>query len=926
MIADKRDEYLAHYGILRRSGRYPWGSHNNVPQRSRSFLQTIDDLKRQGLSDTQIAESFSTKAHPFNTSTLRALKTIAIAERKQDDIRQAQRLKDRGWSNVKIGERMGLNESSVRSLLAPGAKDKATILGATSDMLRSQVDKKGAIDIGTRVELSLPLSENTAQLVGISKQKFNTAVAMLQEEGYKVHYVKVPTAAGNRTTTKVLAKPEVKWVDMVRDPSLIKTITDHSSDGGRTFDPLPPLKSASSRRLQINYAEDGGSAADGVVFLRRGAKNLDLGVSQYAQVRIPIDGTHYIKGMAVYKDDLPPGIDMVFNTNKSRTGSKLDALKEMDRTPAGNIDEDNPFGAQIKPGGRRGAVNIVNEEGDWDKWSRALSSQMLSKQSPNLAKQQLNVTYERRRLELDAIEKLTNPAVKKKLLDTFANETDSASVHLKAAALPKSAQRVLLPISSIKPTEIYAPSYRNGERVVLVRHPHGGPFEIPELTVNNRNPEARKLIGTRFSVDAVGIHSKVAEQLSGADFDGDHVLVIPNNSRSVKTAPALSGLKDFDPRASFAPYDGMKTIDGGTYNATTKKVEYGPSGPSGSTKHQEMGKITNLIADMSIRNASNEELAQALRHSMVVIDAEKHNLDYRASARVNGITNLKKKYQIKETPEGPKFGGASTLITRAKSELRINERKPRLATDGGPIDKKTGEKVFVDTGRTYVDFKTGETKRSQQTITQLGNTRDAHSLSSGTPIEKLYADHSNRLKSLANEARKAMVSTPKVNYSPSAKTAYAKEVASLNSKLNTALKNAPLERQAQAISKSIVDTKKRDNPGLEGDDLKKVRNQALATARLRVGAKKQDVEITKDEWNAIQAGAISNAKLTDVLNNADIDNVRKLATPRENTVMTSAKQARATAMLASGFTQAEVADQLGIALSTLKSSIGRGEE
>ncbi len=49
----------------------------------------------------------------------------------------------------------------------------------------------------------------------------------------------------------------------------------------------------------------------------------------YAQVRILVDNKKYIKGMAVYSDDLPDGIDVRFNTNKSKSKSKMECLKDI---------------------------------------------------------------------------------------------------------------------------------------------------------------------------------------------------------------------------------------------------------------------------------------------------------------------------------------------------------------------------------------------------------------------------------------------------------------------------------------------------------------------------------------------------------------------------------------------------------------------
>lgn len=891
MTVINEKDYLAHYGILRKSGRYPWGSGGTQSARNRSFLDHVDGLRKEGMSEVDIARGLG-----ITTTQLRAAKSIAKTEQRQASINQAQRLKDKGYSNVAIGERMGINESSVRSLLEPGRKDKADILQSTSNMLKAQVDEKGFIDIGTGVEHHL----------GVSRTKLDTAVAVLKEKGYEVHNVQIDQlGTGNKTLVKVLGPPGTTYRDIVSDKSRIKQVTDFSDDGGRSWTGLQPPLNVSSKRINIRYAEDGGADADGVIYVRPGVNDVSLGKARYAQVRIAVDGTHYLKGMAMYKDDLPNGVDLQFNTNKSNTGNKLDAMKNLKDDP------ENPFGAIVRQLPKldahgnpikdsvRSAMNIVNEEGDWEKWSRSLSSQFLSKQSPKLAKTQLDMTYERRKNSLDEILSLTNPAVRKKLLDSYADDVDSAAVHLKAAHLPGQASHVILPINSMKETEIYAPNFTNGTRVALVRYPHGGSFEIPELTVNNRHPEAKRILGSNIK-DAVGIHSKVAERLSGADFDGDTVLVIPNNAGKIKTSPALEGLKNFDPRSSYPAYDGMPTI-------------------SPSKKQHEMGNVTNLIADMTIRGANTTELAAAVRHSMVVIDSEKHNLDYKQSAIDNGIAHLKDKYQ---TTPGSTGRGASTLITRASSQVRVNARRARPASRGGAIDKTTGQKVFEDTGETRVN-RSGKVLPKTIKSKKLAETTNAHTLSSGTPIEKIYADHSNKLKALANEARKAAVNTRTTTVSPSAKHVYAKQVATLNSKLNLALRNAPLERQAQILANSIVSTKRQSNPGMDATDLKKIKSQALAEMRARTGAKKQQIQITDDEWSAIQAGAITNNKLSQILNNADLDQVKKLATPRINLVMTTIKQQRAKQMLADGYTQADVAAALGVALSTLKSSIAK---
>lgn len=903
MILDEED-YLAHYGILRRSGRYPWGSGKTQSSRNKKFLEVIGDLEKQGLTPVQICRAFDIKdehgnvTESFSTTQLRAAKTIAKNEQKQLNQARAQKLKDKGMSNPEIAKRMGLaGESSVRALLADGAKEKASILTTTAEMLRQQVDKKTYIDVGKGVE-----HHN-----GITKSTLDNAVAMLREEGYALHSVPVEQlGTGKKTNVKVLAPPGTQWGDVSRNRAKIQQIASRSKDFGRSqLGILPPI-SIDSKRVQVVYGPQGGNKADGVMFVRPGVKDVSIGAASYAQVRVTVDGSHYLKGMAVYKHDLPKGVDIQFHTNKDDTGNKLDALKPLKTIKAtGKIDKDNPYGANIKDqitekvNGKdvvTSAMNIVNQEGKWSEWSRTLSSQMLSKQNPTLAKRQLDLTFKQRQDEFKRISELTNPEVKKKLLEDFGDESDSAAVHLKAAAIPGThGHHVILPIASMKPTEIYAPNYAQGERVVLIRHPHGGTFEIPELTVNNRNREAKGLL--KQARDAVGIHHSVAERLSGADFDGDTVLVIPNRDGKVKTTAALEKLKNFDPQREYKGYPGMKVM--------TK-----------SHTQIQMGEISNLITDMTIKKASTDELARAVRHSMVVIDAHKHELNYKQSAIDHNINELKVKYQ---GPRGE--GGAATLISRAGATIHIPQRDLRKASKGGSIDPKTGERVYEPTGRSYTNPKTGKTVLNTSTVERLAYTKNAHELSSGTRIESIYADHSNRLKDLGNKARLESLKVPKSKYSESAAKTYAPEVKSLVAKLRIAERNAPLERQAQILAGAVYKQKLENNPGMDDAEKKKLKYQALTEQRARMGAKKEAIEITDKEWEAIQAGAITPSRFNDILANANMERVRELASPRSRTLLTPSRVSQAQSLLAAGYTRAEVATKLGVSLSTLDAAI-----
>lgn len=877
--------FLAHIGIKRRSGRYPWGSGGNSEQRGTSFLGYVDSLRKEGLSEVEIAEGMG-----ISTTQLRARKSIARNEQRAALVAQATRLKDKGMSNVAIGKRLNMPESSVRALLNKDLQDKSNIIAETANMLREHVDKKRMLDVGAGVETHL----------GIARTKLNTAISLLEEEGYKLHYVKVKQlGTGKDTSIKVLTRDDVPYSEVAKNRSEIKPISDFSytPDKGRTYYGLKPIEHVKSDRIMIRYKEDGGADKDGVIELRRGVEDLSLGNRNYAQVRIGVDGTHYLKGMAMHTiDKMPPGIDIIYNTNKAKGTDKTKVFKELKDDP------DNPFGTVIKPNGQRRALNVVNEESDWKEWSRNISTQILSKQSPALAKRQLDLALAQKQQELDEIQSLTNPVVKKRLLKSLSDDLDSSAVHLKAAALPRQSSHVLLPITSLKENEIYAPAnFRDGERVVLIRHPHGGIFEIPELIVNNKNPEGKAVLGN--ALDAVGIHPKTAAKLSGADFDGDTAIVIPNKDGLIKTAPSLKALKDFDPKAAYPAYDGMPKM-------------------SARTKQMQMGDVSNLITDMTIKGATPNEIARAVRHSMVVIDAEKHNLNYKQSAIDNGIAELKKKYQ------GGERSGASTLISKASSEIRVPHRVdgklvPNTKTGGTKrlyYDPNTGQKLYEPSGESFTNAK-GKVVRKTTKSTKMAEVDNAFDLSSGTKIEGIYAGYANSLKAMANKARKLMIDTPNLVYSPTARETYAKEVAALKAKLALANRNKPQERQAQLLANKIVAAKKASRPDMDAATLKKIKGQALEEARIRSGAKKQDIQITDKEWEAIQLGAVSHNVLTQIIDNTDLDRLKTKATPHAAKVMTPAKLIRAKLMLANGKSYSEIAAALGVSSTTIQDEL-----
>lgn len=917
------EDILMHYGVGkmegapgRGSGRYPLGSGKNPNQHSGDFLSRVETMRKSGMSETQIAEALG-----MTTTQLRVQKSLAKDERRSQEVATARRLRDEGYSLNEIAAKMGYNsDSSIRSLLNENSESRMNQAKTTAEFLKRQIAEKGMIDVGVGVEREL----------GISKEKLNQALYILEQEGYPVYNGRIPQATNpGKFTTLTVACPQGTEHREMYDFGNIHSVVDYvSHDGGESYDPkwVYP-KSMDSSRLQIRYAEDGGIDKDGVVEIRRGVDDLSLGESHYAQVRILVDGTHYIKGMAVYSDDLPDGVDVMFNTNKAKGTPTMKVLKPIKDDPT------NPFGSLIKEGvvdpdkgdGQKGGqsyyydkngkkqLSLINkraEESDWGEWSDRLPSQFLSKQSLSLIKKQLNLASADKQAEFDEICSLPNPTLKKVLLKSFSDDCDAAAVHLQAAALPRQKYQVILPLTSIKDNEVYAPNYKDGETVALIRYPHGGTFEIPILTVNNKQAEGKRVLGNT-PADAIGINSKVAGRLSGADFDGDTVMVIPCNSSKSKvritSTAALKGLEGFDPKLDYG------ADSGDPVRVDSKGREYYSRGGKVfqrmNNTQTEMGKISNLITDMTLKGAPPDELARAVRHSMVVIDAEKHKLDYKQSETDNGIIALKKKYQAHADDEG--YGGASTLISRSSSKQVVLKRK------GSPmIDPDTGEQSWKSVREEYTD-KSGKKRVRTQDSTKMAETRDAYSLSSGTPQEQLYADYANKMKSLGNQARKEMVHTGKIEYSASAKETYLPEYKSLTAKLNIALKNAPRERQAQVIANSVVAAKEQENPDMTKSEKKKAKSQALSAARTSVGAKRENIKITDREWEAIQAGAISENKLYQILNNTDIDDLRARSMPRTTTTLSQAKVNKIKSMQASGYSTSEIAEDLGISSSTV---------
>lgn len=991
---DETGDELAHYGTKRHSGRYPWGSGENPYQHTGDFYNKANALKAQGYSQKEITQMMGL----YSTKDFQTMYAIDANNRRRDMVEYAKSAKKDGKSNVQIGIELGekynedkspIGESTVRSFLNGEAEARMNRARETADAIKKIVDEKGTLDVGAGVEIQ----------AGVSRAKLDAAITILQMEGYQVFGANVPQATTKQyTRVKVLAKPGVENKDVYNWEELGHFHDYVSSDDGKTYMPAFQYPaSMDSKRLKVRYAEEGGVNKDGLIEIRRGVKDLSLGEHNYSQVRILVDGTHYIKGMAVYSDgsDMPDGVDVIFNTNKSKDVGKMGALKKIKDDPT------NPFGSNIKEGfGPQGGqsyyiddngeqkLSLINKRadaGDWGEWSKEIPSQMLSKQPLSLIKRQIDLSINQKEHEYEDILEVNNPIIRKEMLLDYADKCDKAAVDLKAAAFPGQKYQVILPLTTTKDNEAYAPNYEDGQQLALIRYPHGGTFEIPIVTVNNRNKEGREVI-TPTALDAIGINSNVASRLSGADFDGDTVMVIPLSEKvKIKSTDELKGLRGFDPKLEYGCDPTRTTVDAdGKEHYFRGEVEFKPM----TDTQKQMGVISNLITDMTLKGASEDELARAVRHSMVVIDAEKHHLDYQASYRDNGIKALQDRYQGHVNPEtGRWVHGASTLISRAKSETSVPERKlgAYVAKDTGNIlseidpvnglyldektgqvysreekrtmniDPKTGKKMYRETGGVYKDvvyrdssgkkqtarvvekdgqlfYKDKETQQYKKVTseaikvtpimmesTKMAETDDARKLMSGSGIaqEEVYAMYANRLKALANEARKEYLNTQAIYRSPSAAKTYADEVESLKAKVLESKANAPLEREANMIVASQIKAIKQENPNLTSEEEGKQKARLLAIARAKVGAKRKEIEVTPREWEAIQAGAISIDAVKEIYKRADKSKIMQYAAPRRQQALSTGEINRLKALARKGYTISEIAQTLGVSTSTI---------
>lgn len=896
---------LKHYGTPRHSGRYPWGSGKN-PQRSRNWLSNVRDMKKNhGMSEKEIA-----KAYGISIQELRNRIQIETNAEKQARIAQYEKLRAKGMSRNAAAKRLGVPEGTVRGWENQKMAGRTKIIDNVSSSLKDRVDEMGYVDIGKGAETQLD----------ISPSRMKAVTQKLKDEGYVIQTIYVGDRKRNPTKVTVLAKPGTTIKDVYDNQHNIASIGDiASTDGGRTIFGMKRPVSIDSSRVYVRTKEEGGAKKDGTIELRPGVEDISLGGATYAQVRIGVDDKKYMKGMAFYGDekDFPPGVDIIYNSNKSKDKPEkwFKPMKTVSED-SDEIDWDNPFGALLKSDGRgqreytdpktgekkQSVVNIIREEGDWETWSKTLSSQFLSKQEPELVKDQLKLTTLKYKDRFDELKRISNPVIKRKELEDFSEECETAAEKLKAVRMPGQATKVLLPVPSLKDNECYAPHLPDGTKVVLIRHPHAGRFEIPELTVNNRNREAKRMMGNNPK-DAIGIGTKAAEQLSGADFDGDTAIVIPNNQGRIKTEKAVKDLIEFDNKEQYAAYDGMPKV----------------SAKNGFIEQKEMGKISNLITDMTEQGASIEEVIRADKHSMVIIDAEKHNLDWRRSYDENNIAELQKRYQ-------KAGGGASTVVSKSKGEAHIDEIK-RWKFQNNTVDPVTGEKIYEYTGRIiegYTD-KNGKyhpPKKAYTTTSKMRATNDARTLLTdrSNDIDMMYANFANDLKDIARQTRLEALKVTPYKVDKQAAKIYKDEVESLNRKLAISMSNRPKERQAKIYADYIFKLKKQDNPHADDDEQSKWRRQALDEGRRRFGVngKESRVHFSKKEVEAINAYAITSSKLRELISASDPDNYNAMFFPKTEGKLRTPTKNRIKALARRDYSYAEIAEACGVSVSTVE--------
>ena len=810
------EEFIAHEGKAhdenppgRGSGRYPFGSGNRPHQHDWDLLSRIDKIKatNPGISNADIAkqlgfyktdryghEEFDENGeHKGDPGHLKIARSMAINNKDRDEYEEIcwydnHLDPDTGkhYTNAKIATLMNLpNESTVRDKRTRGRNGNSEKFIKISEELKKECDAKGIIDV----------TKDVSNFLGCSEDNLNKALVTLQDQGYelkKLNYKNITNPMYEVNVT-ALCKPGEDTHLLFKQPERVMVLTsveesikqrrdgevDHDNDveSAALRRGIGPTPQVSLDRIKIRYGDDPddpGVIRDGLIELRAvrdqngklvaACPDLSLGNARYGQVRIAVEGDRYIKGMAVYNEDLPEGCDIRVNSNKSMAKGIDGALKQLERNKDGSIAK-NMFGSAviqtvqrdqngnpiIGPDGKQlaSAINFVGSynpanpmedahvEGRWAKWSKNLPAQFATDLPLAVTRKQLQLQSKIHDEQLQEIMSVNNPSVKRKLLIDYADQMDAAACDLKAAPIGGQKTRVLLPVPSLGDNECYCPGLEDGTSVAVARFPHQGKWETAILRVNNQNAEAKKMIGD--GADAIGLNHNVHGILSGADSDGDTGIVIPMTRKNWKTGE-FDKVIDIENMPSLVGR--VKTDDSGGFKMVRisdfdTSAEYGIDNPrfkdmvnskgeptyryfkTEEAKGKEMGIVSNLLQDMRNKGCENaDELFRADCYSMVVIDAKKHKLNYEQAYKDFGIAELKKKYQTHLDAETGKLKeqGASTLVTLASSPS-LQPLRAQWKPSNTSIDPETGKKIFK------APKKTTEMKASPEFVRIPGTNR-----------------------------------------------------------------------------------------------------------------------------------------------------------------------------------------------------------
>ena len=956
------------------SGRYHHGEGENPHQHDYDPEYEFAQMKHRGASEEEILKAMGLSTTEYR-KLVKELKSKDMTARHEDVVK----LSEMGLGATAIAKELSkrygyeISEGTIRGDLkriAAGEKVRVTKLEATKKIL---IDTLNEHTEDGKPYTFVDVGEGSEKYINVSQVLKDGAVSAIARENTDVFEHVIQVAQVNNSQQKTT----VKFLVKVNDPSLTegKSETEVKKAAAaylhQHYDEMAPITSSvigaaegvpssvrkveypvsiSHERVMIGYSDDpvngdDNLAKDGTMIIRPSAKDLTMtdcdtqtGVTHYAQVRIAVDDSHYCKGMAMYgrEDQFPPGVDVIFYTNKTSNKSWDKVLKEFKKTKDENgnivVDKDNPFGADLKATGQRyyydengekkmSAVNVLREEGDWNEYRKSLSAQFLSKQNLAFARNQLNTSIDNAKTQFDEIAAVKNAQVRNKLLEDFAESCDAKAIDLSAAATTGQLTQVLLPCPSLKSTtynddgsikeygHVYAPNYPDGHKLAIIRYPHANICEIPVLIVNNSNPEGKTQIGR--GLDAIGLPKSALDQLSGADTDGDtgtciDVTKLEELGLHVDTTKYFDELIGFDSKAA-APMTDV-TVLNKNWNARSD----GTSGKTMSKRDRglQMGRITNCISNMQkATGVTRDEMVRAMKYSMIVIDAYKHNLDWKGAEQEYGIKEIYDKYSSGDKKAIWTVSKASTQGGLETQDFKYESYTKADGTEGQKkvyINTETGEKYWSYTGREYEKLKedpttgkktgTGEMVKATQKSTGMEDAwrrgEDATALVSAynTPMEQEYAKYSNAMHDIANQARKMMVNnTETVVATAEVKAQYVNEVASLKAKLEVAQQNAPKERLAQMYAQAALKSWKANNPedAKDSDMLKKKRTYFQNQARARTGANGSGtrVKISAKEYEAINAGAVPKNTVTDVLKRCDKNTLNKQAVPHDESAV-----------------------------------------